>query len=208
MAFNAFRNQMPEGKINTDEALVRKIKLGDEKAFQLIYEKYCRQLIHFAASYLPDISDAEEIIQNVFVELWEKREQLDPERFVKNYLYKVTVNKVYNHLKRKVVERKYLQCFDAFETNTVNEAEKKIYREELDGILRQLLEKLPEQQRNIFYLSRWEGLPNKEIADQLQISIRTVENQVYRAVKYIRENIKTDHLIIFLISELMLSNCL
>jgi RNA polymerase sigma-70 factor (ECF subfamily) len=197
---------MPEGKINTDEALVREIKLGDEKAFQLIYENYCRQLIRFAASYLPDISDAEEIVQNVFVELWEKREQLDPEHFVKNYLYKVTVNKAYNHLKRKVVERKYLQCLDVLEASTVNEAEKKIYREELAGAINQLLSQLPEQQRNIFHLSRWEGLSNKEIAERLQISVRTVENQVYRAVKYIRENIKPDHLIVFLITELMLLN--
>ncbi|MDX9881044.1 MAG: RNA polymerase sigma-70 factor [Prolixibacteraceae bacterium] len=197
---------MPGKDTHTDEELITKIKLGDENAFRMLYEKYCRQLIRFAASYLPDISDAEEIIQNVFVELWERREQLDPERFVKNYLYRVTVNKVYNHLKRKVVERKYLQCLDVLETNTINEAEKKIYREELAGAVNHLLDRLPEQQRVIFYLSRWEGLSHKEIADQLQISVRTVENQVYRAVKYIRENIKTDHLVVFLISELMLLN--
>lgn len=197
---------MPEEKIHTDEALIVKIKLGDENAFQLLYENHCRQLIRFAASYLPDISDAEEIVQNVFVELWEKREQLDPERFAKNYLYRVTVNKVYNHLKHKVVERKYLQCLDVLESNTVNEAEKKIYREELAGAVNHLLARLPEQQRTIFYLSRWEGLSHKEIADQLQVSVRTVENQVYRAVKYIRENIKPDHLVVFLISELILLN--
>lgn len=199
---------MSEGKIYNDELLVSEIIQGDAKAFQLIYEKYCPQLINFAASYLPDISDAEEIIQTVFVELWENRQQLDPQRFAKNYLYKITVNKVFNHLKRKVIERKYLQYVDALEMNTFNEAEKKIYHEELDAILQQLLEKLPEQQRKIFYLSRWEGLSHKEIAEQLQISVRTVENQVYRAVKYIRENIKPDHLIIFLISELTLANYL
>ena len=199
---------MPEGKMNMDELLIREIKKGDTKAFQLIYEKYCPQLINFAASYLPDISDAEEIIQNVFVEMWENRQQLDSERFAKNYLYKITVNKVFNHLKRKVIERKYLQYIDALDMNTFNEAEKKIYNEELDAILQQVLEQLPEQQRKIFYMSRWEGLSHKEIADQLQISVRTVENQVYRAVKYIRENIKTDHLIIFLITELSLANYL
>lgn len=199
---------MSEGKIYNDELLVSEIIQGDTKAFQLIYEKYCPQLINFAASYLPDISDAEEIIQTVFVELWENRQQLDPQRFAKNYLYKITVNKVFNHLKRKVIERKYLQYVDALEMNTFNEAEKKIHHEELDSILQQLLQQLPEQQRKIFYLSRWEGLSHKEIAEQLQISVRTVENQVYRAVKYIRENIKPDHLIIFLISELTLANYL
>jgi RNA polymerase sigma-70 factor (ECF subfamily) len=199
---------MPEKEIYNDEILVRKIILDDTKAFQILYEKYCRQLIHFAASYLPDISDAEEIVQNVFVELWEKRSLLDPERFAKNYLYKITVNKTYNYLKRRVVERKYLEYLDALETDSVNETEKKIYREELNEILKQLLENLPEQQRKIFYLSHWEGLSHKEISDQLHLSVRTVENQIYRAVKYIRENIKPNHLVIFLITELMLSNYL
>lgn len=199
---------MFDAEKHADEMLIRKIMDDDSKAFQLVYEKYSRQLISFAASYLPDISDAEEIIQTVFVELWENRAQLDPQRFAKNYLYKVTVNKVFNHLKRKVIERKYLQYIEALDMNTFNEAEKKIYHEELDAILKQVLEQLPEQQRKIFYLSRWDGLSHKEIADQLQISVRTVENQIYRAVKYIRENIKTDHLIIFLIAELSLANYL
>lgn len=208
MTYNETWFLMSEGEIYNDELLIRKIILDDSKAFQLIYEKYSRSLISFAASYLPDISDAEEIIQSVFVELWENRAQLDPDRFAKNYLYKVTVNKVFNHLKRKVIERKYLQYVDALDMNTFNEAERKIYDEELNEILNQLLEQLPEQQRKIFYLSRWDGLSHKEIAEQLQISVRTVENQIYRAVKYIRENIKTDHLIIFMIAELSLASYL
>lgn len=196
---------MPEKTTYSDEMLARRIVLHDESAFELLYERHSRQLLSFAASYLPDFFDAEEIVQSLFVELWEKREQIDPSRFSKSYLYRIAVNKVFNLLKQQVVEKKYLQYLSELETDTANETERKIYREELAGIVEQLLMKLPEQQRKIFYMSRWDGLSHKEIADRLQISVRTVENQVYRAFKYIRENIQTDYFILFLISDLLIS---
>ena len=176
-----------------DEKLIAKFRDGDMNAFQKIYNSFCEPLYRFAYSYLKDSFEAEEIVQDVFLKVWEKRAEVDLQKSFKSYLYRITVNKIFNELKHRVVKQKYEQHALKFDQLTGETPESAIEFQELNAKLEQLLSKLPEQQRNIFIMSRWRGVPNAEIAEKLNISVRTVENQIYRAAKFVKLHLNNDY---------------
>lgn len=168
-------------------------------AFRKIYDSYSQALFRFANSYLKDSFEAEEIVQDVFLKVWEKREDVDVQKSLKSYLYRITVNKVFNELKHRVVKQKYEKHAQNLDRVTGETPESSIQFQELNKKLDILLTKLPEQQRTIFIMSRWKGLTNAEIAEQLNLSIRTVENQIYRAAKFIKLHLNDDYPILVLL---------
>lgn len=176
-----------------DEKLLAKFRDGDMGAFQKIYSTYCEPLYRFAYSYLKDSFESEEIIQDVFLKVWEKRADVDLQKSFKSYLYRITVNKIFNELKHRVVKQKYEQHALKFDQITGETPESSIEFQELNKKLELLLARLPEQQRKILILSRWKGLSNAEIAETLDISLRTVENQIYRAAKFVKLHLKDDY---------------
>jgi RNA polymerase sigma-70 factor (ECF subfamily) len=176
-----------------DAKLISKFKNGDREAFRKVYESYCEPLYRFAYSYMKDSFEAEEIVQDVFLKIWVKREEVDEQKSFKSYLYRITVNKVFNELKHRVVKQKYEQHALNFDQTTRETPESSIQFQELNKKLDLLLTQLPEQQRNIFIMSRWKGLSNAEIAENLSLSIRTVENQIYRAAKFIKLHLNDDY---------------
>jgi len=182
-----------------DTKLISRFRNGDMEAFRKIYDSYCEPLYRFAYSYLKDSFEAEEIVQDVFLKVWEKREEVDEQKSFKSYLYRITVNKVFNELKHRVVKQKYEQHALNFDQITSETPESSIQFQELNKKLEHLLAQLPEQQRNIFIMSRWKGLSNAEIAENLSLSIRTVENQIYRAAKFIKLHLNDDYPIVILI---------
>ena len=163
------------------------------EAFRKIYESFCEPLYRFAYSYLKDSFEAEEIVQDVFLKVWEKRAEVDEQKSFKSYLYRITVNKIFNELKHRVVKQKYDQHLQNFDQTSIETPESSIQFQELNKKVEHLLTRLPEQQRNIFIMSRWKGLSNAEIADNLDLSIRTVENQIYRAAKFIKLHLNDDY---------------
>lgn len=181
-----------------NEELVARFREGDMNAFQMIYNSFCEPLYRFAFSYLKDSFEAEEIIQDVFLKVWEKRADVDVQKSFKSYLYRVTVNKIFNVLKHRVVKQKYETHVLKFDQRMVETPESVIQFKELNTKLEQLLSKLPDQQRNIFIMSRWKGIPNIEIAEKLKLSIRTVENQIYRAAKFVKLHLKDDYPLVIL----------
>lgn len=184
---------------NIDGKLIAGFRAGDMEAFRKIYESFCEPLYRFAYSYLKDSFEAEEIVQDVFLKVWEKREEVDEQKSFKSYLYRITVNKVFNELKHRVVKQKYEQHAIGFDQHTGETPESTIQFQELNKKIENLLNLLPEQQRNIFILSRWKGLSNAEIAESLNLSIRTVENQIYRASKFIKLHLNDDYPIVLLL---------
>jgi len=181
-----------------DEQLIRRFRDGNLDAFQQIYTTFCKPLYRFALSYLKDTFDAEEIVQDVFLKVWEKRAEADEHKSFKSYLYRITINKIFNELKHRVVKRKYEHQLLNVDQVTDETPESKIQFQELNSKIELLLSKLPEQQRAIFIMSRWQGLPNAEIAQNLNLSVRTVENQVYRAAKFIKLHLNDDYPVILL----------
>lgn len=180
-------------------SLIAKFRDGDMKAFRRVYDFYCKPLYRFAYSYLKDSFEAEEIVQDVFLKIWENREDIDLDKSFKSYLYRITVNKIFNELKHRVVKQKYEQHVLNIPQPSGDSPESSIQFQELNSKLEHLLAKLPEQQRTIFIMSRWKGLSNTEIADKLNLSIRTVENQIYRAAKFIKLHLNDDYPITILL---------
>jgi RNA polymerase sigma-70 factor (ECF subfamily) len=161
--------------------------LGDEQAFELLFHKYFVRLCGFTNKFLNDPDQAQEIVQEVFVKIWEGRGDIDPEDSLKAYIFKIAQNLSLNKLQRKKVESKYTEIyklvyiehheFSAYESFLAKELEKNITF---------AIGKLPARCRKVFELSRVEGLKYREIADTLHISIKTVEAQMSKALRLLR----------------------
>jgi RNA polymerase sigma-70 factor (ECF subfamily) len=176
--------------------LLIKVKQNDVAAFQLIFDTYYSSLAYYAFKLVNDKSAAEDIVQEVFVNFWAKRQQWEITTSLSAYLYKAVKNSCLNHLKFRKVRTAYAE-----QTN-FSESEDALIPEQIDAKhLEQLIESslmdLPAARQRIFRLSREEGLKYREIADQLDISIKTVEAQMGKALKFMRERLKDFLIILF-----------
>lgn len=171
-------------------------KIHTESEYEFIFRQYYQGLCNYANMFLKDMDNAEEIVQQVFVKLWEKREQTVIEGSVKSYLYKSVYNTSMNELKHRKIKENYLQMQSTNEhiEHPLSESNLK----ELERNIEKALLNLPEQCRLIFKMSRFEDLKYREIADVLNISPKTVENQMGKALRLMRENL-SDYLTIFFI---------
>lgn len=162
------------------------IKAGNEKAFERVFKQYFKCLHAYAFSFLKDEVLAEEIVQNVFFRIWEKKNQLNVQSSLKAYLYRAVHNESLNYLKHQKVKAGYQLHY----SNTMEEAQEqtegKVAASELEKHIQKALSELPQQCRIIFQMSRFEQLKYQEIANQLGISIKTVENQMGKALKLMR----------------------
>jgi RNA polymerase sigma-70 factor (ECF subfamily) len=178
--------------LNSDTSLVRRLKENDKRAFELIFNKFNRKLYFFTLGYVHSEAESEEIIQNVFVSLWENRDMLSDAFPIQNYLYKVTVNHIYNYFKHQLVRRRYVENMILEGTDIDQETVQDILTNDLGEIVNKIIGELPLRQKVIYRLSRVEGLSHLEIAQRLGLSVRSVENQIYRALKYIREKLNKE----------------
>lgn len=160
------------------------------EAFEQLFHRYKKKLYYFSLKYIDDTFDAEELVQTVFINLWEHRKSLDESRSVKNYLYKSAVNLIYNNLKRKAVRRNYVNQELSKPEKCVNQTYEQIFYNELEKKIDNILLSLPPQQQKIINFSRFDGLSHEEIAKKLELSVRTVENQIYRATKVLKKQLK------------------
>ena len=184
-----------ERSVNSDVSLVQRLKENDKPAFELIFNKFSKKLYYFTLSYVHSKAETEEIIQNVFVALWENRDMLSEAFPIQNYLYKVTINHIYNYYKHQLVRRRYVNNMILEGTDEDHEALQGILTNDLGEIVNKIVGELPLRQRVIFKLSRTDGLCHAEIAQRLGLSVRSVENQIYRALKYIREKLNKESIL-------------
>jgi RNA polymerase sigma-70 factor, ECF subfamily len=179
-----------DSKVLFDDAdLALQLKNGDINAFESIFNKYKTKLFFFAFNYLHSAPEAEEIIQNTFLTLWEHRQSINESLSLKNLLYKITVNDVYNRLKHESVRRKYLDYANLHATEEDECTENSVNFKDLKQTVDMLIDRLPDQQKTIYKMSRRLGMSHNEIAQKLEISVRSVESHVYRALKYIKTNL-------------------
>lgn len=174
---------------NNSGNLVFRLKKGEKNALQELISLYAPKIYRFAFNYLKNKSDTEELLQDVFVKIWEKRETLDPGQNIKPYLYKITVNSIYDLIRKKNREKLFAEYLSHHQTLSADSSWNEIIWNEMRSNLDMLIGQMPEQRRKIFLLSREDGLKNHEIAERLNLSPRTVENQLYRAVLYLKENL-------------------
>ena len=159
---------------------------GDEAAFKTLFTGHYRGMYNYACIILKDEAEAEEIVQNVFVRLWEKQNSIQIETSLKAYLYRMVYNDCMNHIKHRAVVLKFQKEKTYVMKNERDNSEDKIASTQLNEHLSNALRELPEQCRTIFQLSRFEDLKYREIAVQLGISEKTVENQMGKALKLLR----------------------
>jgi RNA polymerase sigma-70 factor (family 1) len=183
----------------SDDLLVTRIRHGNKDAFRLLYTRYNKKIYFFSLRYLGNNVEAEELVQSVFINVWENRESLDASLPVKSYIYKAAVNYIYNYLKKKAIRTKFIESEIIRGENSSNLTYEQVFFHDLEISINSIINSFPECQQKIFKLSRIEGLSHKEIAKKLDLSERTVENQVYRSLKIIRNALKGGMALILLL---------
>jgi len=169
--------------------LFLQIKQSDKKSFEILFRTYYAPLCHFSRKYINDKDDCEEIVQGFFLRLWDKREELDINASVKNYIFSSIRNRCLNYIKHEKIKLEYQSDFmknPDGQIDTTNLIMEVNLIERID----QSIAALPARRREIFVMSREHGLKYREIADQLGISIKTVETQMGQALKELREKLK------------------
>lgn len=178
---------MKKHHLNNEEELVENLKKSNVDAFEGLYKLYSLRLYHFGIKYLKSEIEAEGLVQDVFAKVWEKRSSLKTELSFKSYIFTIAFNFIRKNFIKKTQVRKYLESKNGIEEidlDTTNQIEYQSLLEYLNTLVNQL----PEKRREIFIKSRIDDLPVKEIARQLDISPKTVENQLTAAIKFIKTN--------------------
>jgi RNA polymerase sigma-70 factor (ECF subfamily) len=158
-----------------------------EDLFEQVFRSHFKSLHSYACTIMRDSITAEEIVQGIFVKLWEKKEEIEIKENISVYLYRAVHNESLNYLKHLKVRSAYQSyAMRRQPSNDHQKAGEKISLNELEKKLEKALRELPEQCRTIFQLSRFEDLKYREIADRLGLSIKTVENQMGKALKLLR----------------------
>jgi RNA polymerase sigma-70 factor, ECF subfamily len=170
----------------------------DEKTFKKVFDKYYHGLLRFALSYVADESVAENIVQETFITLWEKRDVLDQHPNIKAFLVVIVKNKCINHLEmtrnRMRIEHHLKDIslrekdIDLYTLQSLDPQE--LFRDEVERLLEAAIDELPEQTKKVFLLSRYEGLSNKEIASRLTITEKGVEFHMTKVLKFLRIRLK------------------
>jgi RNA polymerase sigma-70 factor (ECF subfamily) len=177
---------MDEIDIQTDKKLLRRLRNGDEKAFEQIYQDYSSALIGFAGSRLETLAEAKDVVQDVFMSLWIKREVLQINVSLQSYLYTAIRYKVIDHIRKNVQRDYYAKAVSHLKPQSENTVYDDIFYKELNGLMDSEIGKLPLRTREVFLMSRKRHLSIAEIATQLNVSEQTVKNQLTTALKKLR----------------------
>lgn len=172
------------------------INIGDEKVFESLFREFYAPLAAFAMKYVKDTEMAEEIVQELFSDMWAKTDRLHIKTSIRSYLFGAVRNACLNHIKHLKVEQKYADRTRL--STSQGEATDFLELDELKQKISVALDKIPEKCREIFELNRFEGKRYKEIADELNLSLKTVENQMGKALKIMRDELG-DYLLIALL---------
>ncbi len=173
----------------TDQQLIPLFKEGDRGAYSEIFERYSRLLLRHAFRLLNNKEEAQDVVQEVFVMLWEKKETLDPNKALSSYLYSSVRNRIFNLLSHQKVVVKYAESFDQFAIEGYNITDDTVRENELAKIIDREIELLPERMREVFLLNKKHGLSYQEIGEQLDISPETAKQQVYKSLKILKPKI-------------------
>lgn len=174
---------------NDDYKLFAKLAKGNKGAFDILFRKYYSQLTRFAIGYVKDGSTAEEIVQDVFIKIWEGASKIQIETSVLAYLYRSVRNTCLNYLKHEETKRKYEQEQSSQMPDESKTDEEVVDMPLFNSLLRKAIGNLPDKCREIFEMAKFEGLSYDEIAGYLQVSVKTVENQMGIALKKLRESL-------------------
>lgn len=173
---------------STDNDVAEGIRAGEETAFRTLFDRYAEPLLDFAFGFVGDEFVSEDVVQEVFINVWRNRARLNPELSLKAYLYKSVRNQALKVLRHAKVERRAEGYLQSLYYTTDNPDEEYLHAE-LTVLLDRTIQELPERCRMVFLMSKYDGLSYQEIAHILDISVNTVKTQMVRAFTAIRRNL-------------------
>src|SRR5688572_21484380 len=176
--------------LNTsDSYLIELWRTGNEKAYRALFDKYFYKLYNYTLKLIPDKSVSEEIVMDVMLAVWQKKDMLNSSLSLSAYLYRSVKNRLIDHLRKQHVPTVSLDQ-TAVEPPSSFVTDSRLLHKELEGLYRTSLNRLPPQKKRIFTMSREEGNSYKEIADRLKLSKNTVENHMVAALRLLKENMR------------------
>ncbi|NMB70702.1 MAG: RNA polymerase sigma-70 factor [Bacteroidales bacterium] len=177
--------------VHRDEDLMMEIKAGNMLAFDLLYRKYCSRIYKFSYSLLKSKEEAENLLQEVFLSLWECRFAIEKNASVKSYLFTVTYNTAISYLRKKAKECEFFQYLKSLQEPVDVLVDSELHYRDLEARLEEIINNLPQRQKEIYLMHKVDGLKYSEIAERLHISVNTIENHMARALKTIREKLSS-----------------
>lgn len=174
---------------NNQQSWIANIQAGDEESFELLFKKYYLPLSRFVWRYVNSKAVAEELVQEVFADIWDERTQWSPRQSLQAYLYQTVKNRALDYLKHQKVRQEYdPEWMEQKENPTINFKDDR-REERIRRAIQREIEKLPARSKMTFKLHRYDGLTYKEIADVMDVSVKTVESQMTRTLKRLRERL-------------------
>jgi len=182
-------NQEVTVELSREKQIALKVIEGNHDAFAQLYDLYAERIYYFALRFMISKEDAENVTQEVFVKLWETRDRIDVNLSLSSYLFTIARNTIFNIHRKRVNEIAYLEHLSTYlESNHVRLENEIIFRD-IQEQLERIINDLPPQRKKVFDLSRKQGLSHKEIAEQLNISEKTIETHIRLALKTLREGL-------------------
>ncbi|HKJ40715.1 MAG TPA: RNA polymerase sigma-70 factor [Sunxiuqinia sp.] len=188
-----------------DDKLVNRFKAGDKNALNKLYTEYSERLYRFAFGYLKSEADTLDVIQEVFIRLWDKRESLKEEMSLEAFLFTIAKNTIISTFRKKISEREYLEYLKQRAVKNSSDTAEQVDYKLLSEEVQKLVSQLPQQRQRIYILSKEKGYTNKAIAEELEISIKTVEDHMTKARRFLKENLKEYGFLAILFYEMFIS---
>ena len=182
---------MSTSVLNNERELLTELSKGSEKAFEEIYRFYSLRLFGKMIKLLKSEALASELLQDVFLKLWELRQSIDQEKCFRSYLFRIAINKSYDCLRRSVRSRKIQQELIKTSSEEEETIEETVYSEANFSLLNQAISLLPPQRQQIFRLCKLEGKSYKEVSSMLCISTSTISDHIVKANNYIKSHFFT-----------------
>ncbi len=180
----------------SESLLIRDLAKGNILAFNALYKGYSERLYRFALGYLKTEAEAEELVQEVFTIIWEKRASVREELSFKSFLFTIAFNLIRKHFRTKNYLSNYYQSIAVDEPQ--GQTSQEVVYNSLYQYISKLIEQLPAKRREILVKSRFEGATIQEIAEKLNISHKTVENQLTDALRFLRTNLNRENIPVIL----------
>jgi len=194
---------MKHKTVENESLIVKSLSKGNLLAFNTLFSEYSGRLYRFANGYLKSDAESEELVQEVFTIIWEKRAELKEGLSFKSFLFTIAFNIIRKHFRTKAYLSEYLKS--GISSDQDMQTSEKITFNSLQSYISELIDKMPERRKEIFLKSRFEGLSIKEIAEELKISHKTVENHLTSALKFIRTNLNRENIPVLLFFVLFFS---
>lgn len=173
---------------------ISQIRQSDRTAFDELFIFFQQDIFNFLLYHSQDAALAEDLLQEVFLQLWETRTSLNEDHSVKSYLFTIAKNKFLNHLRHQKVVTAYASRVKVTRLFATGETPEFDFEEkEFHELLKKAIAEMPEAMRTVFLMNRIDGLPVKEIADRLDISNRTVESHIYKAMRHLYSRLPKEY---------------